>query len=88
MAVQKLIVYTLENCPNCEILKGFLKKSGVDFSEEDMSTAAALTELRVNGIFVYEAPVLSNGTKFLTHQEIFLRDQVREENIRELVEGE
>ena len=87
MAVPKLTIYTLVDCPNCEILKEFLKKKGIAFSEEDMSTAAALTELRVNGVFVNEAPVLRNGTRFLTHNDLFLKGHVKEENVSRLVEG-
>ncbi len=87
MAVPKLTIYTLEQCPNCEILKEFLKKQGIDFSEEDMSTAASLTELRVNGVFVNEAPVLRNGKKFLVHRDLFLKGTVLGENVLQLVEG-
>ena len=47
----QLIVYTLEFCPNCELLKGFLKKNGHTYAERDLSTAESLTELRVNGVF-------------------------------------
>ena len=34
----QLIVYTLEHCPNCDLLKGYLKKSGRTFLERDLST--------------------------------------------------
>ncbi len=87
MAAMKPTIYTLENCPNCEALKAFLMKRGIDFFEEDMSTAAALTELRVHGVFVNEAPVLRMGSKFLTHQKLFLQGRVSEENVSRLVEG-
>ena len=30
-------LYTQENCPNCEELKGFLKAQGVDFEEVDVN---------------------------------------------------
>ncbi|MEM2124168.1 MAG: glutaredoxin domain-containing protein, partial [Methanolinea sp.] len=49
-----ITVYSLETCPNCEILKDFLKERGLSYSEQDLSTAEALAELRVNGIFVRE----------------------------------
>lgn len=65
------IVYTLDFCPRCEILKEFLASRNLEFSIEDMSTAASLTELRVNGVFVSEAPVLRKGKKFLTTKELF-----------------
>ena len=41
-----LIVYSLETCPHCVILKNSLKKGGYAFSERDLSTAEALTELQ------------------------------------------
>ena len=41
--IPQLIVYTLEYCPNCEILKGFLKTGGYAFTERDLSTAESLT---------------------------------------------
>jgi len=66
-----LIVYSLQHCPNCETLKVFLKSSGKIFSERDMSTAESLTELRVNGIFANEAPVLQKGDEFFTSDVIF-----------------
>jgi glutaredoxin len=66
-----LIVYTLEHCPNCEMLKTFLETSGKKFLERDLSAAESLTELRVNGIFVSEAPVLQKGEIFFTNNELF-----------------
>ena len=60
----QLILYTLEFCPNCDMLKGFLKKGGYTFIERDLSTAESLTELRLNGVFVNEAPVLQKNTDF------------------------
>ena len=67
----QLIVYTLETCPHCVILKNSLKKDGYAFSERDLSTAEALTELRVNGVFVNEAPVLQRGDDFYTTADLF-----------------
>ena len=65
------IVYTLEFCPRCEILKEYLASHNIEFSIADMSSAASLTELRINGVFVQEAPVLQKGKKFLTSKELF-----------------
>jgi glutaredoxin len=68
---EPLIVYTLETCPHCVMLKNALKKGGYAFSERDLSTAEALTELRVNGVFVNEAPVLQQGDDFYTTDDLF-----------------
>lgn len=79
------IVYTLEFCPRCEILKDYLTSHNIQFSIADMSSAASLTELRVNGIFVQEAPVLQKDHKFLTTKELFKgSDTVNESAIASL----
>jgi glutaredoxin len=83
----QLIVYTLEFCPNCELLKEFLSGRGISYAERDLSSAESLTELRVNGIFVNEAPVLQNDDLFLTSEEMFSSGAVREDQIKKLIEG-
>jgi glutaredoxin len=83
----QLTIYTLELCPNCELLKEYLRGHGIPFLERDMSTAESLTELRINGIFVSEAPVLQNGDDFLTSQDLFSRGTVREDSVRQLLAG-
>jgi glutaredoxin len=83
----QLIVYTLEFCPNCELLKEFLSGRGIPFVVRDLSTAESLTELRVNGVFVNEAPVLQNDDLFLTSEEMFSSGAVREDQIKKLIEG-
>jgi glutaredoxin len=82
-----LTVYTLENCPNCELLKEFLKRKGLQFREEDMSSAATLTELRVNGVFAMEAPVLRRGETFLTTTDLFSGGRVKEDLVGRLAGG-
>ncbi len=82
-----LIVYTLEHCPNCEMLKTFLKTSGNKFSERDLSTAESLTELRINGIFVSEAPVLQKGDKFFTNDELFCSGKLDGDRITGFISG-
>jgi glutaredoxin len=84
----QLIVYTLEHCPNCELLKTFLKKGGYEFSERDLSSAESLTELRVNGVFVNEAPVLQKSDDFFTSADIFPAGKLDGEHISQLIAGE
>lgn len=75
------ILYTLEFCPRCEIVKEFLKAHHIEYEIADMASAGSLTELRVNGIFVQEAPVLQHGKIFLTSKELFAADTLNEEVI-------
>ncbi len=77
-----LIVYTLENCPNCEMLKGYLASLRVAYLEKDMSSADSLTDLRVNGVFAMEAPVLRKDDLFLTSAELFAGGKVRDAELR------
>jgi glutaredoxin len=82
-----VIVYRLEFCPNCELLKAYLNGRGTAYTEEDMSSAAALTELRVNGVFVNEAPVLRKGDAFLTSAELFRGGSVDAAAVDALLDG-
>ncbi|MEI7648230.1 MAG: glutaredoxin family protein [Methanomicrobiales archaeon] len=85
--IPQLIVYTLEFCPNCEILKGFLKKGGFAFLERDLSTAESLTELRMNGVFVNEAPVLQKNDDFFTSEVLFPSNKLDGAQITKLIAG-
>ncbi|KUG19503.1 hypothetical protein ASZ90_010780 [hydrocarbon metagenome] len=81
----QLIVYTLENCPNCDILKEYLTSQGLAYRERDLSSAAALTELRINGVFVQEAPVLQKDLTFLVSKDLFDAGGIREDRLAELI---
>lgn len=83
-----LIVYTLEHCPNCELLKGYLKKTGYQYAERDLSTAESLTELRMNGVFVNEAPVLQKQDDFFTSADLFPAGNLDGDHISRLIAGE
>jgi glutaredoxin len=77
----KIIVYTTERCPKCNKLKKFLEANSVPFEVTEMATPEALTELRFNGIFTVTAPVLQINDTFLTHEELFLGEEVNTEKI-------
>lgn len=85
--IDELIVYTLEFCPNCDTLKQFLKQKTAPYQERDLSTAESLTELRINGIFVNEAPVLQQEDRFLTSSDMFAAGTLQEEIVRAFIEG-
>ncbi len=82
-----LIVYTLGNCPNCELLKDFLKSRAVPYDERDMSSVESLTDLRVNGVFAREAPVLQRDAVFLTSKQLFRGGAVVSEAVEGLIKG-
>jgi glutaredoxin len=84
----QITVYSLEVCPNCEILKKFLKSNGFEYAELDLSLPENMTELRLNNVFVREAPVLQVGETFLTSADIFKKGAVNEEIVLPLCKGE
>jgi glutaredoxin len=71
-------VYCLEFCPHCDILKDYLDRAGIAYNVLDLSTPEALTELRMNGVFVQEAPVLQINKTFLTSADLFVDESLRE----------
>jgi len=74
----KYVVYTTAECPRCEQVKKILKGWGVDFKTVDMTSAEALTELRVNGVFTLSAPVLQAGDDFYTVEDLFESEVIRD----------
>ena len=77
----KIIVYTTERCPKCNILKKFLESNSVLFEVADMAAPEALTELRFNGVFTVTAPVLQINDTFLTHEDLFRGEEINSEKI-------
>ncbi len=84
----KINVYTLENCPNCELLKEYLDAAGMPYTIRNMMEAEALTELRINGIFVREAPVLQVKTTFLISKDLFNAGGVRGDVVDVVLRGD
>jgi glutaredoxin len=77
--MNKVVIFTTDTCPKCKLLKKYFEVMGVQFEEADMSTPEALTELRFNGVFSLTAPVLQVDDTYLTHEEIFDGNSIREE---------
>ncbi len=84
----KIRVYTTKICPNCKKVKEFLAVEGEEYEEVDITTAEALTELRMNGVFTLITPVVQIGSVFLTHNDLFNGDELRKERIKELIKKE
>ena len=78
-------VYTTKLCLDCKKVKEFLAAEGEAFEEVDISTAEALTELRLNGVFTLVAPVLQIGSVFVTHNDLFINGALRKERIKDLI---
>ena len=84
-AMQDINIYSTSNCPNCRVLKQLLDKKNIQFNEVDMSTPAALTELRMNGVFTMSAPVLQIGGRFYTTKELFSDNRIDNNKLESLL---
>ncbi len=83
--MQGILIYSTKNCPNCRVLKQFLENKNVRFTEVDMATPAALTELRMNGVFTMAAPVLQIGNKFHTYNDLFTQERINQDKLESLL---
>lgn len=72
----EVTVYTTEVCPKCQRLKTFLQAQGIPFKTLDMQSPEGLAELRFNGCFALEAPVLQVGEEFFTTRQIFQGNEI------------
>jgi len=80
-------VYTTSVCPRCKMLKRFLSEMGVEFTEESLEQPETVAELRINGVFVMEAPVLQVDDTYYTSEELFEDETLNEQLVRQALEG-
>ncbi len=81
-------VYTTKVCPNCKLVKEFLAAEGEQFEEVEITTADALTELRMAGVFTMITPVVQIGSRFLTSDALFDGEVLRKETLKGLLTEE
>ena len=62
-----VLVFTLECCPNCMILKETLDAKGIEYRTMSAETAQGITEMRVDGCFAIEMPVLRVNDTYYEH---------------------
>lgn len=79
----EITIYTVENCPKCEMLKSEISYPGMAIA--DMSHPAVIATLRCNNVFTLAAPVLEINGKFLTVDQIFDGDKLNVELLSQLL---
>jgi len=85
--MQEIQIYSTTNCPNCRVLKQFFETKNIQYKEINMATPAALTELRMNGVFTMSAPVLQIGCRFFTTKELFSQERIDQSRLESLLES-
>jgi glutaredoxin len=81
-------VYATKVCPNCKLVKEFLAAEGEQVEEVDITTAEALTELRMAGVFTMITPVVQIGSRFLTSEVLFDGDVLRKDMLKAALKEE
>jgi len=79
----EITIYTVENCPKCEMLKSVVSYPGMVI--EDMSQPATMATLRCNNVFTLAAPILEINGKFLTVDQLFNKDDLNIELLSKLL---
>jgi hypothetical protein len=87
----ELIVYSKEKHLQCEELKDALKEVGVHYHEVDIRNPEAITELRKNGCFALEPPVLqvvhaSRSPRVLKNDDLFWDGQLIREAVMDFTQ--
>jgi hypothetical protein len=86
----ELIIYSKEKNPQCEELKDALKEAGAHYHEVDIRNPEAITELRKNGCFALEPPVLqvvhtSRSQQLLKNDDLFWDGQLIREAVMDVM---
>ena len=87
----ELIVYSREKHVQCEELKDALNEVGVHYQEVDIRNPEAITELRKNGCFALEPPVLrvvhaSRPQRLFTNDDLFWDGHLIREAVMDMMQ--
>jgi len=82
-------VYSTPSCPRCRQLEKWLAASGKAYMVNDMSSPKIITELRTEGIFSLESPILRktgpNQDDWYLASDLFQGDMLDEGKLAEIV---
>ena len=79
----RLRVYTLPDCPRCDVLKGWLKGRGMEFDERAFDTEAQLDFIMKN--FFGNPPILEVGKSAFSSEELFQDESLDEAKMSEVL---
>jgi glutaredoxin len=87
----ELIVYSKQKHLQCEELKDALNEVGVHYHEVDIRNPEAITELRKNGCFALEPPVLqvvhaSRSPRLFKNDDLFWDGQLIREAVMDVMQ--
>ncbi len=88
----EIIVYSQEQHPQCEVLKGALREEGVTYREIDIRNPEAICELKQHGCRALEPPVISvrhdnRIGSLLTNDDLFWDGSLIREAVLDIASG-
>lgn len=78
-----VIVFSTKKCPNCEVLKKWLKSHKMKFREKDMENPEIMSELIMKDVYSLSTPVLQINDKFLLPTDMFKENKIDEKFLEE-----
>lgn len=78
-----VIVFSTKRCPNCKVLKKWLKSHKMRFKEKDMSEPEVMSELIMKEVYSLSTPVLQINDKFLLPNDMFKENKLDEKLLEE-----
>ena len=76
-------VYTLPECPKCEVLKGWLSEKQIEYDVKPFDTEAQ-TDFIMRNMFG-NPPILELGVSFAPSEELFSEDKLDERKVYEVL---
>ena len=73
-----LIIFSTKSCPNCEVLKKWLKNHKMRFKEKSMENPEVMSELIMRDVYSLSTPVLQINDKFLLPNNMFKENKLDE----------
>lgn len=80
-----ITLYETPNCPRCKQIAAWLDKHVPAYAIADLIRPHVLAELRTEGIFSMEAPIVRNGDAFYLASDLFPGDVLDEGKLAEII---
>ena len=84
--MKQAILYSVPDCPRCHQVAVWLLAHGIVFQNRNLANSNVLTDLRLDGEFSLQAPILKIGGIYHPSGWLFDGDRLREEKLQKALE--
>jgi glutaredoxin len=78
-----IVVFSTKKCPNCIVLKNWLKEHKLRFKEKNMEEPDVMSELIMKEVYSLSTPVLQIDEKFFLPNDMFKENKLDEKLLLE-----